>query len=218
MKLPKWFDDWSNIPKETEEDTPDVKAIKVCLLFRITLYWQVEVSHDKTTNWQLQRFLLGDSEYKNERAKLVPYIVDGPMAIRLIKPKPQEFNLHGLRHPVSWHNVSKTKEKSGNVSAALLECDIDFVSNPAIRKVISMVRPHLSKITIDLALIVSKPKDSDEDEPHACVGMWRIDKVDFESCAVFPEKSIEEVAEEVKSFIALEARDGSISEIGVIAG
>ena len=141
------------------------------------------------------------------------------MAIRLIKPKPQEFNLHGPRHPISWHKVNKSRDsKTGNLSSALLECDIDLVSNPAIRKVISMVRPHLSKITIDLALIVSKPKDSEVDEPSACIGMWRIDKVDFESCAIFPEKSIEEVANEVKSLIALETRDLTMLEMKAVAG
>jgi hypothetical protein len=124
------------------------------------------------------------------------------MAIRLIKPKPQEFNIHGSRHPVSWHKVDKSIDsKTGRVLSALLECDIDLVSNPAVHKIAGMVRPHLSKITIDIALIV---KGSEADEPSACIGMWRIDKVDFESCAVLPRKSPEEVAEEVKSFIALE--------------
>lgn len=131
------------------------------------------------------------------------------MAIKLIKPKPQEFNMHGWRHPVSWHKVDKSIDpKTGRTSSALLECDIDLVSNPAIRKIVGMVRPHLSKITIDVALIVSKPKDSDVDEPSACIGMWRIDRVDFEGCAVFPEKSVEQVVAEVKSFIELESRDG----------
>lgn len=134
------------------------------------------------------------------------------MAIRLIKPKPQEFNIHGIRHPVRWHQVNKSIDpQTGKESAAILECDIDLVSNPAIRKVVSMVRPHLSKITIDLALIVSKPKGSEVDENSACIGMWRIDKVDFEGCAVLPQKSIEEVAEEVRSLIALEARDDAIA-------
>jgi hypothetical protein len=29
MKLPRWFGDWSNIPEEKDEDSPDVKAMKV---------------------------------------------------------------------------------------------------------------------------------------------------------------------------------------------
>ena len=158
--------------------------------------------------FHLQRFLKGNDEYRNKHTKLVPYIVDGPMAIRMIKPKPQEFSIHGVRHPVTWHQVrKKTDSKTGSVSSALLECDIDVVSNPTIRKIVSMVRPHMSKITIDLALIVSKPKGSEVEEPSACIGMWRVDKVDFETCAVLPQKSVEEVAQEVKSYIALEELD-----------
>jgi hypothetical protein len=127
------------------------------------------------------------------------------MAIRLIKPKPKDFTLNGIRHPVTWHEVPKSIDpKTGRVSSALLEFDIDLFSNIAMRKVTGMVRPHLSKITIDLALILSKPHGSEVDEPSACIGMWRIDKVDFESCAVFPQKSVDELVEEMKSFIALE--------------
>ena len=28
LQLPDWFDDWDNIPEETEDDPPDVKAFK----------------------------------------------------------------------------------------------------------------------------------------------------------------------------------------------
>ncbi|KAL3796014.1 hypothetical protein HJC23_013071 [Cyclotella cryptica] len=179
LKLPSWFDDWNNIPEETDNDEPEVLALK--------------------------RFLSGDNEYRNKHAKIVPFVVDGPMAIRLIKPKPQAFTLTGIRHPVTWHDVPKSIDpKTGRVSSALLEFDVDLVSNKGIRKVTSMVRPHLSKITMDIALILSKPHESEADEPSACISMWRIDKVDFESCAVFPQKSVDEVVEEMKSFIALE--------------
>eukprot|EP00956_Cyclotella_meneghiniana_P004494 scaffold5541_cov43-Cyclotella_meneghiniana.AAC.7 len=30
LKLPKWFDDWDNIPEEKDDDTSDIKAFKVC--------------------------------------------------------------------------------------------------------------------------------------------------------------------------------------------
>ena len=84
-----------------------------------------------------------------------------------------------------------------------MECDVDLVSHRAVRKILSIVRPHLKSITIDVALIVSKPLDSEFEEPSACLGMWRIDKVDFESCAVLPEKSIDDVAEELKKSIKM---------------
>jgi len=206
--MPQWFDNWDDIPEQKEEDKPDVKTFKVRCIGTVLSLFRNSIKIIRTVVWHIQRFLDEDDEYRNTHTKLVPFIVDGPMAIRLIKPKPQEFHMSGIRHPVSWHKVNRSIDsKTGKVSSALLECDVDLVSNPAMRKVCSMVRPHLSKITIDIALIVSKPTDSEVDEPSACIGMWRIDKVDFESCAVFPHKSVEEVAEEMKSFIALEAEE-----------
>jgi hypothetical protein len=53
-----------------------------------------------------------------------------------------------------------------------------------------MVRPHMRSITIDIAFIIPKPKLSEIEEPSACLGLWSIDKVDFERYAVFPERTI----------------------------
>lgn len=176
FQLPDWVDDLNNIPKETDEDASEVKALK--------------------------RFLVGDDEYRNSRAKLIPYVVDGPLAIRLIKPKPMEVLINGLRHPTTWENVQRSTEvSSGKLLHPLLEVDIDLISDSAFRKVINIVRPHLHSITIDLAFIISQPQESVIEEPSACLGLWRIYKVDFESCAVLPEKSIDEVAEELKSYM-----------------
>ena len=47
LQLPDWFDDWDNIPKETEDDPPDVKAFK--------------------------RFFTGDVEY--QRKSLILYCI-----------------------------------------------------------------------------------------------------------------------------------------------
>ena len=146
-----------------------------------------------------QRFLMGDNEYRNLRAKIVPFVVDGPLAIRLIKPPPMEIDIDGPRHPAKWTNVPKSIDPvMGKTTHALLEVDIDLLSVKAIRRVINIVRPHLQSITIDLAVIVSKPQHSEIEEPSACLGLWRIDKVDFESCAVFPEKTIDETAQQLK--------------------
>jgi len=34
FRLPEWFDDWNNIPEENDDDSPDVKAMKVSSLFQ----------------------------------------------------------------------------------------------------------------------------------------------------------------------------------------
>mmetsp|Transcript_20625 Transcript_20625/g.44801 ORF Transcript_20625/g.44801 Transcript_20625/m.44801 type:complete len:644 (+) Transcript_20625:229-2160(+) len=178
FKLPDWVDDFDNIPEEKDDDPSEVKALK--------------------------RFLMGDDEYRNSRAKLIPYVVDGPLAIRLIKPKPVEVRIDGPRHPATWEKKPKSVDPStGKIRHPLLEVDIDLISANAVRKIINLIRPHLHSITIDLAFIISQPKGSEIEEPSACVGLWRIDKVDFESCAVFPEKTIDEAAEELKMYVSL---------------
>merc|ERR1719393_647724 len=57
FKMPKWVEDWSNLPDEAEDDPPDIRALK--------------------------RWLRADDEYRRSRLKVLPYIVDGPIAIRL---------------------------------------------------------------------------------------------------------------------------------------
>ena len=39
-------------------------------------------------------------------------------------------------------------------------------------------------------------------KPSACLGLWRIEKVDFEGAAVFPELAIEDAVEEVRSIMS----------------
>lgn len=139
-------------------------------------------------------------------------MVTGPLAIRMIKPPPIEVDVHGPRHPATWHSESSSVDATtGKTNRAILECDIDLLSEKAIRRVINIVRPHLRSITIDCALVVSAPQWSDVEEPCCCLGLWRIDKVDFESCAVFPEKTIDEAADELKKFVA-SFSGGSLAE------
>lgn len=170
-KMPKWVKDWSNLPDETEDDSPDVRALK--------------------------RWLRADDEYRRSRLKVIPYIVDGPIAIRLIKPKAAELTVHGEKTPVKFAMVPGNQN-----DAPLMECDIDLVSNATIRKLANMIRHHLKSIVIDVAFIISKPSGSAEEEPSACLGCWRIDRIDFEKAGVFPEKPLEEIADTMKEVFA----------------
>jgi hypothetical protein len=78
-----------------------------------------------------------------------------------------------------------------------------------------MIQPHLPKITIDITFILSKPRDSNVEDPSACLSLWSIDEVDFKSCTVFPQKSLDEVSEVVKSFTALEEQEYYKGEVMV---
>jgi hypothetical protein len=161
--------DWVDCPEEKVDDPADVKALK--------------------------RFLMGNNEYRNARLKVIPCLVDGPLAIRLIKPKPMELRVHTDKHPAVWTDVNMSIDPFTNkTSQMVVEVDIDFISDRSYRKLFSLVRPHMRSLTIDVAFVASKPKNSTIEEPSVCLGIWRIDKVDFERCAVFPESTIEETA------------------------
>jgi len=137
--------------------------------------------------------------------KLIPCLVDGPLPIRLLKPKPIEVKVHGPRHPTLWIDVPKIVDPiSHKPSHAIVECDIDFISKKSFRKVLNMVCPHMWSITIGIAIIISKPKLSEIEEPSACLGLRRIDKVDFERYAVFPERTIDKTALELSLIMSVQ--------------
>lgn len=117
-----------------------------------------------------QRFLAGDEEYRKARCKIIPYVVDGPLAVQLIKPKPVEVTLDGPRHPNRWHQVPKCKARG---QAAILECDIDVgLSNKKVRKILNIIRPHIESVTIDVALIVDTLTHQEEEEVSVVSARW----------------------------------------------
>jgi len=180
LQMPDWFDDWDNIPEEMEDDPPDVKALK--------------------------RFFSGDLEYQRKRAKIVPMVVKAPYVVKIIAPNACEMTMHTPRHPVNIKKVNKVVDPStGETSAAaLMEVCVDFYTSAAIGRIINIVMPHLGSITIDVALVIAPPwgaEGAEANEPSACIGVWRIDKVDFMSCAQLPEQPMKVVEEEIKEIM-----------------
>eukprot|EP00984_Skeletonema_dohrnii_P014630 scaffold6162_cov93-Skeletonema_dohrnii-CCMP3373.AAC.10 len=180
LQMPDWFDDWDNIPEETEDDPPDIKAFK--------------------------RFFTGDLEYQRRRAKIVPMVVKAPYVVKMIAPNPSEMTMHTPRHPVSVTKVNKVVDPATGetTAAAVMELGVDFYTSAAIGRIINVVMPHLGKITVDVALVIHPPWEAEGEEanePSACIGVWRIDQVDFLSCAQLPEKPIEVVEEEIKDIM-----------------
>lgn len=178
--MPDWFDDWDNIPEETEDDPPDIKAFK--------------------------RFFTGDLEYQRRRAKIVPMVVKAPYVVKMIAPNPSEMTMHTPRHPVSVTKVNKVVDPATGktTAAAVMEVGVDFYTSAAIGRIINVVMPHLGKITVDVAMVIHPPWEAEGEEvnePSACIGVWRIDQVDFLSCAQLPEKPIEMVEEEIKDIM-----------------
>jgi hypothetical protein len=51
-----------------------------------------------------------------------------------------------------------------------------------------IVKKHLSSLAIDVAVTISKPDGQVEDEPQACLGLWRFDHIDVDSCPELPDR------------------------------
>lgn len=166
----------------------------------------------------LKRFLTADDEYRNPRLKLLPSLVDGPFPIRMLAPAKKEVTISCDALPVTWHfqnETSSSTDGSTTSKAALVEVDFDLLQSKSIRKVSSIVRPHTARVVLDCALIISKPKDSEDDEPSACLGMWRLDKVDLNGCAVLPRKTESERVREAS--VIMGTINEALPEVAVAA-
>ena len=177
FQMPDWVKKFSDI-KEYEDDSEDTKALK--------------------------RFLLGDANYRMPRWKILPCIVDGPFIIKAIAPAKAEVQIaREERLPVTWHQYDEQVDpKTGEVTrCALLEADCDLISDSAVRKILSIVKGQVPRVTIDCAMTISKPWDQEEKEPSACIGLWRIDKINMDQAAIIPEKDEHQLLQDFIAFL-----------------
>mmetsp|Transcript_14237 Transcript_14237/g.41775 ORF Transcript_14237/g.41775 Transcript_14237/m.41775 type:complete len:729 (-) Transcript_14237:38-2224(-) len=174
FQLPGWVKRFQDI-KELEEDAEDTKAFK--------------------------RFLTAAEDYRKPRLKIFPSLVDGPLPIRMLAPPKKEITVKCETVPTTWHFLDETVNNDGSVNAALVEVDLDLLESKTVRKMASVVRSQTARITVDCALVISKPIDSQNDEPSALLGMWRLDKVDMDGCAVLPPKTESEIMHEATSIM-----------------
>lgn len=63
---------------------------------------------------------------------------------------------------------------------------------------------HLLFQKIDCAMIVEKPYLSEVEEPAACLGLWRLDKIDMAKTAMAPVKDEKELLNEVSVLLGQE--------------
>jgi hypothetical protein len=161
FEMPDWVKDWDNIV-EQEDDSDDVKALK--------------------------RFLNGNDEYKSMRLKMLPFVVDGPMPIRMLAPPKREITIHCDMLPTRWHQLDGCSRPDGRYLHPCLELELDLMANKTMRGFASLVKRYLCKMSVDVAIIVDKPDLQEEQELSACMGMWRFDKVDISDCPPLPER------------------------------
>jgi len=174
FELPKWFEDFDKVV-EKEDDPEDVKAIK--------------------------RFICGDDQYRGERLKIFPALVDGPLAMKMLIPSKKEITIQGASLPLEWNKhpaqeqqqqeqqpTGETKKKKKPLKPCY-SVDLNVNQSRVVSKSSSFAKRYMKSITLDLALLISKPTGQTEDEPAACLGLFRLQKIDLHQCPELPDRN-----------------------------
>lgn len=157
-------------------------------------HWDKVVENDDDPDdvKAFKRFILGDDEYRNKRLKILPCVVDAPRMVKMLSPPKKELTISCALLPVAW-----TKRPQEGKQSPMLEIELDVMSNKAMRAMASIIQRNLTGMTVDLAVTVEKPDGQEEDEPSACLGMWRFDKVDITTCPYIPAR-VTPVADDIR--------------------
>ena len=183
LELPDWFEDFDRC-QEREDDDVETKAIKV----RPGLIRRVETRGTTYSNALVQRFINGDDKYRGERLKLLPSLAAGPMPIKMLMPSKKEITVECESLPLSWRKYPREELPDGTVMKPCLEIEVDGMSSNIMQKVSSLGKRYLKYLALDLAVIVSKPKDQASDEPSACLGLFRLPNSDPAECSSLPDR------------------------------
>ena len=187
FQMPSWIKKFEDIVEE-DDDAEDTKAFK--------------------------RFLRGTDQYRNKRWKILPCLVDGPYIIKVMAPAEKEVTIAGGRVGATWHKYDESVDhQSGKKRAALLEVDCDLISNPGVRKICNIVLGQVKNVRIDCAMIVEKPYLSEVKEPAACLGLWRMDKIDMNDSPLVPQKEEEQLLREMSVILNADDLAGLESEV-----
>jgi Protein ENHANCED DISEASE RESISTANCE 2, C-terminal len=143
-----------------------------------------------------QRFLMGDDEYRNLRMKLMPFVVDAPSAVKMFAPaKGTQVTVKSDNVKVTWKKYNNgTCPRSGKKLSIAIEGVVDLVEKRFVRSAASLVKGNLQRLLVDCALIVSTPEKQTEEEPMACLGFFRLNRVYILDCPQMPDRYAAEAA------------------------
>ncbi len=120
--------------------------------------------------------MVGDDDYRRDRLKIIPELVEAPYPIRMIASKNKELQIHST----GW---LETNYYSHCDECPIWEMNVDCMGNSAIRGMASLVRRYLSGMKADFALVISHP-----DELGAVLGLWRFDHLDVNQYPTLPDR------------------------------
>jgi hypothetical protein len=127
----------------------------------------------------------------------LPEVVEASYVVKSLAPKGnKQLHREGLIETM-YHTCGGVE---GPESCPIVEVTLDMVGNRAIRGMASLVKRYLVSISVDLAAIISKPDGQEEDEPEACLGLWRLHHIDISKCPPLPDRfAMEEGASDKNS-------------------
>lgn len=109
---------------------------------------------------------------------------DAPYPVRMMAPKGSELEVQcdGLVE-CSYYYYDRIGKQS-----PILEITVDLMGNAPIRGMASLAKRYLQSISIDIALVVTKPEEQEEDEPEAFLGLFRMDHIDIANYGLLPDR------------------------------
>lgn len=145
-------------------------------------------------------------------------LVDGPGPIRYIAPPKNTVTIITENLPSCWKEHPGTVDSNGEtVLHPCLEVECDLMANRAMRSVAALVKRYLVNMVGDVAVLIEKPYLQEEDEPRACVGMCRFDRVDVRHCPEMPPRAEEPETLEERDLMRASAVIGRPVGTGVIS-
>ena len=114
------------------------------------------------------KWLLGNTAYKNERLKLIPYVAEGPWVVRnMVTGRPA---IIGKKLPVTYQLSPATPDGK---SSPLLTATLDIGNSSATAKrIVSVCRRYMSALTVDIGFVIQG--DSPSELPEQMLGAMRI--------------------------------------------
>lgn len=115
----------------------------------------------------LATWMQGDDEYRNERLKLIPYVVEGPWVVRsMVTGRPA---IIGKRLPVTY----VLQEVSDRNRHPLMCATLDVGNSSAsAKRIVSVCRRYMSALTVDVGFVIQG--ESEDELPEQMLGAVRI--------------------------------------------
>jgi Protein ENHANCED DISEASE RESISTANCE 2, C-terminal len=119
----------------------------------------------------LALWLLGDTTYKNERLKLIPYVAQGPFLVRnMVTGRPA---IIGKKLPVSYQSFACSDDQQQQQQHPLIMTTLDIGNSSATaQRIVSVCRRYMAALTVDIGFVIQG--NANEELPEQMMGAMRV--------------------------------------------